>query len=73
MKYLILRNTAGNSITFITDEDRAKLKKNRGEEFEVLGQFEKLQEAQEALAELANPKAETPQVETPKRNKIQNN
>ena len=73
MKYLILRNTAGNSITFITDEDRAKLKKSRGEEFEVLGEFEKLQEAQEALAELANPKAKTPQVEAPKRNKIQNN
>jgi hypothetical protein len=58
MKYLILRNTAGNSITFITDEDRAKLKKNRGEEFEVLGEYKTLQEAQKALAELANPKPE---------------
>lgn len=56
MKYLILRNTAGNSITYITDEDRAMLKKKRGEEFEVLGEFEKLQEAELALKAELNPK-----------------
>jgi hypothetical protein len=72
MKYLILRNTTGNSITFITDEDRAKLKKNRGEEFEVLGEYEKLQEAQKALAELANPQVEVETPQVTKRNKIQN-
>lgn len=77
-KYVICKNTEGNEITFVTDETRAKIKKSRGEAFNVVSIYATMQEAHTALADLKEQKKTkkkakaplaTPAQETPQEDK----